>query len=132
MTEERRAILTTYVLSSTSILAFAISWRFWTPYRTYPTVPYISGLHPTQFSVLVLVVGCMGLVLACIPRFNVVGLTVFVLCTSFLILEDQSRLQPYVYVSLIVALGLIYHKITGGELAALRTAIVLVYLWAGI
>jgi hypothetical protein len=55
-----------------------------------------------------------------------------VLCTCFLILEDQSRLQPYIYVSLIVALGLLYHAVRGGELNALRTAVVFVYLWAGI
>jgi hypothetical protein len=132
MTENRRAKLTTYVLASTSIATFAISWRFWTPYRTYPTVPYISGLHPTGFSVVVLVVACAGLVLACLPRKEIVGLSMFLLSTGFLILEDQSRLQPYIYVEFILALGLLYYSAKGGELGALRLAVAFVYLWTGL
>jgi hypothetical protein len=132
MIEERRATLTAYVLASTSLATFVISWRFWTPYRTYPTVPYIPGLHPTGFSVVVLVSACAGLVLACLPRQKIVGLSTFLLCTCFLILEDQSRLQPYIYVEIIVALGLLYHAAKGGELSALRIAVVFVYLWAGL
>ena len=132
MTEERRAKLTTYVLVITSVLTFAISWRFLAPYRTFPTVPYVSGLHSTEFSVAVLLIGCVGLVLASIPRHAIVGLSIFLVCISFLILEDQSRLQPYIYVFLIVAVGLLYHAVTGGKLNTLRTAIIFVYLWAGI
>ena len=132
MKEDCRAQLTTYVLASTSIATFAISWRFWTPYRTYPTVPYISGLRPTGFSIVVLVLACAGLVLACLPWQKIVGLSTFLLSTGFLILEDQSRLQPYIYVEIIVALGLLYYAAKGGELSTLRLAVAFVYLWAGI
>jgi Vitamin K-dependent gamma-carboxylase len=132
MSEERRAQLTAYVLASTSIVTFGISWRFWTPYRTFPMVPYISGMHPTGFSVIVLVAACVGLLLGCIPRWRTIGFTAFLLCMCFLILEDQSRLQPYIYVSLILAFGLLYYAIKGGDLSAPRIAIVLVYVWAGI
>jgi hypothetical protein len=132
MIEEKRAELVAYVLAITAIPTFAISWRFWTPYRTFPTVPYVPGLHPTQFSVVVLVVACVGLVLACVHRHRPLGLATFVLCVCFLVLEDQSRLQPYIYVEAIVAIGLLYHAVRGGELNALRVATVCVYLWAGI
>lgn len=132
MTEERRAQLVANVLAITAIPTFAISWRFWTPYRTFPTVPYIPGLHPTQFSVVVLVMACAGLVLACAPKHRPLGLATFILCLCFLVLEDQSRLQPYIYVEVIVAIGLFHHAVKGGELNALRVATVFVYLWAGI
>jgi uncharacterized membrane protein YphA (DoxX/SURF4 family) len=132
MTEDRRAQITAYVLAGTSIVTFGISWRFWTPYRTFPTVPYIDGMHPTEVSIVVLVVACAGLLLGCIPRWRAIGFSAFLLCTCFLILEDQSRLQPYIYVSLMLALGLIYYAVKGGDLNALRIAVALVYVWAGI
>lgn len=132
MTEECRAGLVVCVLSSTSLSTFGISWRFWTPYRTYPEVPYVPGLHATGFSVALLIAACLGLILACVPRLRVVALLVFVLCTIFLILEDQSRLQPYLYVELMVGIGLIYYTLNGRDLNGIRIALVLVYFWTGI
>jgi hypothetical protein len=133
MPDEIRAKLTLYVLALSSILTFAISWRFWTPYRTYPMVPFLPGLHlAATVSIAMLVMACVGLVVAAAPKTTTVGLSGFLLSTAILILEDQSRLQPYIYVEIVVAFGLLYHSIKGGELRSVRMALVFVYLWAGI
>jgi hypothetical protein len=131
MNEELRADFTTVVLAMSSILTFAISWRFWTPYRTFPVVPYLNFLNPSQLSVVVFAFACIGLVIACTQKYRALGLGAFLFGTAFLVLEDQSRLQPYIYLEMIIALGLLWHTLKGASLTSIRMALVCVYFWSG-
>jgi hypothetical protein len=59
-------------------------------------------------------------------RFRKTGLLIFSLCTAFLVLEDQSRLLAWVYISLVAAVCLLVDR-----LDCFRLALPFVYFWAG-
>jgi hypothetical protein len=126
ISDEARTKLTVRILAFMVIASFAVAWRGWTPYRTYPAVPYIPWLHPSPVSVGVLAFACLGLLASVWDHFRKAGLVVFFLCTVFLILEDQSRLSTYIYIGLCAALCVLVDR-----LDCFRLALMLVYFWAG-
>ena len=126
ISDETRTKWAVRILAFMAIASFAVTWRVWTPYRTYPAVPYIPWLHPSAVSVGVLAFACLGLLASLQDRFRKEGLVVFLLCTTVLILEDQSRLSTYIYIGLFAALCLLVDR-----LDCFRLALILVYFWAG-
>src|SRR4029077_20887780 len=88
ISDEARTKWAVRILAFMLVASFAIAWRGWTPYRTYPAVPYIPWLHPSAVSVGVLAFACLGLLASLQGRFRKEGLVVFFLCTAFLIVED--------------------------------------------
>jgi hypothetical protein len=126
ISDEARTKGTVHILAFMSITSFAVTWRRWTPYRAYPAVPYIPWLHPSAVSVGVLVLACVGLLASLWNRFRKPGLVVFSLCAAFLILEDQSRFQTYIYIGLFAALCVLVDR-----LDCFRLALIFVYFWAG-
>ncbi len=126
ISDEARTKWAVRILAFMLIASFAIAWRGWTPYRTYPAVPYIPWLHPSAVSVGILAFACLGLLASLQGRFRKEGLVVFFLCTAFLIVEDQSRLSTYIYIGLFAALCLLVDR-----LDCFRLALILFYFWAG-
>jgi hypothetical protein len=126
ISDEARTKWAVRVLVFMLIAEFAVTWRGWTPYRTYPAVPYVPWLHPSAFSVGLLAFACLGLLASLWDRFRKAGLVVFFLCTVFLILEDQSRLSTYIYIGLWAAVFLLVDR-----LDCFRLAFMLFYFWAG-
>ena len=125
ISDEARTKWAVRILAFMAIASFAVTWRRWTPYRTYPAVPYIPWLHPSAVSVGVLAFACLGLFASLWDHFRKAGLVFFFLCTAFLILEDQSRLPLYIYIELIAALCLLFAR-----LDCFRLALIFVYFWA--
>ncbi|MGB6623301.1 MAG: hypothetical protein WBE43_00815 [Candidatus Acidiferrales bacterium] len=126
ISDEARTKWAARILAFMGIASFAVTWRVWTPYRTYPAIPYIPWLHPSAVSVGVFALACVGLLASLWNRFRKAGLLVFFLCTAFLVLEDQSRLLAYIYISLVAAVCLLFDR-----LDCFRLALPFVYFWAG-
>jgi hypothetical protein len=126
ISDEARTRWAVRILAFMGIASFAVTWRVWTPYRTYPAVPLIAWLHPSAVSVGVLAFACVGLLASLWDRFRKAGLVVFFLCTAFLVLEDQSRLLAYAYIGLFAAACLFTDR-----LDCFRWGLIFVYFWAG-
>jgi hypothetical protein len=126
ISDEARTKWTVRVLAVMLLIEFAVTWRGWTPYRTYPAVPYIPWLHLNAFSVVVFAFACLGLLASLWNRFRKPGLVVFFVCIVFLILEDQTLLSTYIYFGLFAALFILLNRVD-----CFRLALILFYFWTG-
>jgi hypothetical protein len=61
ISDEARTKWAVRILAFMLLAQLALTWRGFTPYRTYPAVPYISWLQLNAFSVVVLAFACLGL-----------------------------------------------------------------------
>lgn len=116
----------------------AFCWKLWIPVgREFPKVPAFDfiapnfSLYSNTFILGLLILGLIGVILNQFPRYSI-WLTLF--CFFLLILEDITRLQPWVYSQGIILFlfSLKKEQRNKGILYGTLLVIAGVYIWSGI
>ncbi len=119
------------VLSFLLLTSVLISFNLWTNDRTFEVFPIIKWISfPYYLSKLIqLILVAILFVLICCPKPKYIK----ILCVLFilLILEDQMRLQPWVYFYLLVLLPFISTKEKNTIVNYLRILFIGTYIWSG-
>ncbi len=116
----------------------AICWKLWVPFgREFPMIPALKWL-PVHLTVWVDCILCgiviFGLALIIAGKHTRPALLIVLICFIVLILEDISRLQPWLYMQSFIMLACEFGK-TGKGKQALTGILILVsttYLWSGL
>jgi len=122
MSDESRAIWLRKTMAAFGLLLFAITWRLWTPQTEFPQIPFFRWLVNVPGAVDWIVASAMtvGLVAMLLgtQRWARGSLVLFLASTAVLVLLNQHRLQPWVYLLLV----------TGGLLVCLPNKTSLTWL----
>lgn len=120
------------------IVQIAISWKLWIPIdRSFPMVSAFSSLDFSMGIIgdsLLTTTLLLGLLLVILQKQTIRAVILITSCFVLLILEDITRLQPWVYNQSILLLLLAqYKKIKGTTIiSGVLLLLSLVYLWSGI
>jgi hypothetical protein len=132
-TDEQRLLAVRWVVSAGFLAGFAFAPRLWISSRAYPLIPIVplpTVPVPVDFVSAGVLIGL--LLIASVFYRQRWPLLAFVGLLIFLVLGDQVRLQPWVYLYgfLLLALGVI--RDDRQALNIVRLVIVATYFWSGL
>ena len=135
MSDESRAIWLRKTMAAFGLLLFAITWRLWTPQTEFPQIPFFRWLVNVPGAVDWIVASAMtvGLVAMLLgtQRWARGSLVLFLASTAVLVLLNQHRLQPWVYLLLVTG-GLLVCLPNKTSLTWLRRIVISIYLYSAI
>jgi len=122
-------------------VGIALSFPLWTSGRAYPVVPLFVSLPVPEspYDLLLTAAFLSSLVAAVFLPRPATALYFGIVLLAILIVLDQSRLQPWVFMYAFALLSLAYlytgdgsHESTGNALDAMRVMVCGAYFWAGL
>ena len=119
------------------IAGLILSFRLWAGERLFPLVPFVDGLEriPYQFNYVPLLF-LIFLLLYELYKPNKWSLALALIALFFLILQDQNRLQPWVYIYILILLPFCFSyffKTTEKDLTRpMRIIFIFMYFWSGV
>ena len=135
MNEGSRATWLRKTMAVFGLLLFAITWRLWTPQTEFPQIPFFGWLTEVPgFVDWIAAVGTLvGLIAMLLTNRRLAKATigVFLISTSLLVLLNQHRLQPWVYLMLVTGCLLVClpDKLC---LTWLRRIVISIYIYSAI
>lgn len=122
------------ITAACALITVLLSYDFWLSERLYALTPVYSAFELPEFlSRLILFLFLASLVVTLFFPFRINVILSFCLLL-ILILLDQSRLQPYIfmYVSTFFVLSMCGNKHNSAALNSLRIMVAFAYFWSGI
>ncbi len=112
----------------------ALCPRLWTADRSYPTVPALEGFGSLSQGVTILVSSVFVLAILAVAAFPKSRIPLFVAVVSGVVLVafDITRLQPWIYQSLLLFAVLAWASDESRALGACQFLFVALYAWSGL
>ena len=135
MSDRGRIIWLRKTMAAFGLLLFAITWRLWTPQTEFPQIPFFGWLVDVPGGVdWIALVGTfisLTTILFTNDRWSKAATGLFLISTSLLVLLNQHRLQPWVYLLLVTSslLMCLPYQIC---LMWLRRIVISIYLYSAI
>lgn len=133
-----RAALIVRVLLLSIVVQLALSYRLWLPVgREFPMIEAIPGFQVgfgvNGDAVLLLFLALAVIVLVARPS-NRIGLGVLIGSYALLVLEDVTRLQPWLYFDIILVAVIVVERAAGRDrpLEIVRLLVAGFYVWSGL
>jgi hypothetical protein len=114
-----------------------LSFKLWLVDRLFPLIPLIDGLESLPYYANYVLFICLIISLLCeIYKPNKWSLASGLFILFFLLLQDQNRLQPWVYIYILILLPFClsyFFKISGVNLLTLiKIIFIAMYFWSGV
>lgn len=124
------------IISISFLLGIVLSYKLWQSDRLFPLVPVFEAFTPfnNSFSLIFYILLISSCLLG-IFNYYKKGLVFFLLVLAVLLLQDQMRWQPWVYMYVLLLLGYLYFDKKGNDtliINYLKSIVVGVYLWSAI
>lgn len=129
--EEVFGRLLLFLLTAGFFLGFALSVPLWLSHRSYPLVGFIPAF-PSGFDAVYATLTFAMLFCACVVRRWERLVALFLCLLLVLLLQDQTRWQPWVTQYALMLLALILPMGKEKRLGLLRVMLVAMYVWTGL
>lgn len=136
--ENRQVKRLSQLMAGSFIAEILLCWKLWFPFNR--EFPMLSAFRWLDFSFGVIGNGILSFILllslffVLIDKHRKLSITLTLCCLILLILEDITRLQPWVYIQAVILFLASFNK-DGKEksvLSGILLAVSLVYFWSGI
>ncbi len=120
-------------LGLATLLMVGMSWPLWLDDPDFPRIPFLGGLPvlPGWVSVVNLGGIILSLILASLGRWGRATIAASIGLIAFAVVQDQNRLQPWVYQYLVIGIGLV-GLTRARALALARWYTVALYAYSGL